>query len=287
MIAWRAFRNMLRAAARDPAWALVAIPLNLFRGAKYVLGTLLACVFVLLVLSLLFRLITEKLGFGHNSLLLAALNFVAMAATAVFLFRRATAPMIRHFGDLGGDTHGTARFATPAETRPLMQSADGLLLGRDPNTGKLLRYAGNSHLMTMAPTRTGKGTGTLIPNLLTLRRSVICIDPKGENVRVTYRARSRLGPVHVLDPFGVTGQPSAAFNPLAALDPASPDLAEDTATLADALVYDAPGEAGEAHWNEEAKALIAGLLLHIVTSELPARRTLALLREHLTCAPRF
>jgi type IV secretion system protein VirD4 len=31
-------------------------------------------------------------------------------------------------------------------------------------------------------------------------------------------------------------------------------------TLADALVYDAPGEAGEAHWNEEAKALIAGIL---------------------------
>jgi type IV secretion system protein VirD4 len=35
-------------------------------------------------------------------------------------------------------------------------------------------------------------------------------------------------------------------------------------TLADALVYDAPGEAGEAHWNEEAKALIAGILLGVV-----------------------
>ena len=36
-------------------------------------------------------------------------------------------------------------------------------------------------------------------------------------------------------------------------------------TLAEALVYDAPGEAGEAHWNEEAKALIAGIILAIVT----------------------
>ena len=34
-------------------------------------------------------------------------------------------------------------------------------------------------------------------------------------------------------------------------------------TLADALVYDAPGEAGEAHWNEEAKALIAVILLWV------------------------
>ena len=39
-------------------------------------------------------------------------------------------------------------------------------------------------------------------------------------------------------------------------------MAEDAATLADALVYDAPGEAGEAHWNEEAKALIAGIILY-------------------------
>jgi type IV secretory pathway TraG/TraD family ATPase VirD4 len=37
--------------------------------------------------------------------------------------------------------------------------------------------------------------------------------------------------------------------------------------LADALVFDEPGMAGEAHWNEEAKALIAGLILHIAASE--------------------
>ena len=103
---------------------------------------------------------------------------------------------------------------------------------------------------------------------------MICIDPKGENAKIAGRARNRFGPVHVLDPFGVTGIPSAAFNPLAVLDPASLDVAEEAATLADALVYDAPGEAGEAHWNEEAKALIAGLLLYIVAEEPRERRTL-------------
>jgi type IV secretion system protein VirD4 len=44
----------------------------------------------------------------------------------------------------------------------------------------------------------------------------------------------------------VTGIASAAFNPLDRLDPAGLDLADDAMTLADALVYDAPGEAGEA-----------------------------------------
>src|SRR3546814_4073879 len=55
--------------------------------------------------------------------------------------------------------------------------------------------------------------------------------------------------------------------------------------MADALGYDAPGEAGEAHWNEEAKALIAGLILHIVCQEPAGTRTLATLRDRLTLAP--
>ncbi len=39
------------------------------------------------------------------------------------------------------------------------------------------------------------------------------------------------------------------------------------------LVFDEPGMAGEAHWNEEAKALIGGLILHIVAQEPRERET--------------
>ena len=52
----------------------------------------------------------------------------------------------------------------------------------------------------MAPTRSGKGVGTVIPNLLCLDRSILCIDPKGENVQVTASVRKRFGRVLVLDP---------------------------------------------------------------------------------------
>jgi type IV secretion system protein VirD4 len=149
----------------------------------------------------------------------------------------------------------------------------------------LLHYDGAAHLLTMAPTRSGKGVGTIIPNLLLLDRSVICIDPKGENARVTARARAAKGKVWCLDPFGVSGQPPARYNPLDRLDPASLDLAEDANTLADALVHDAPGQSGEAHWNEEAKALIAGLILHTVVHEPADRRVLAVVRDKLTLAP--
>ncbi|WP_296223054.1 type IV secretory system conjugative DNA transfer family protein, partial [uncultured Sphingomonas sp.] len=192
--------------------------------------------------------------------------------------------ILAYGGPAADDTHGSARFATDAENRAYAGDS-GLLIGRDRKTGRPLRYAGPAHLLTIAPTRTGKGVGTIIPNLLDYAGPVVCIDPKGENARITARHRGNFGPVHVLDPFGVTGLPGAAFNPLDRIDPAGLDLADDCMTLADALVYDAPGEAGEAHWNEEAKALIAGIILAIVTSEPPATRTLATLRDRLTLAP--
>ncbi|MHB0953239.1 MAG: type IV secretory system conjugative DNA transfer family protein [Allorhizobium sp.] len=180
---------------------------------------------------------------------------------------------------------GSARWATGKDLQTLSAKEDGLLIGRDPATARLLRYDGPAHLMTIAPTRTGKGVGTIIPNLLTADRSVICIDPKGENARITGRARERFGPVHVLDPFGVTGKRSSGFNPLDMLNPDGLDIAEDANTLADALVFDEPGMAGEAHWSEEAKALIAGLILFTIVAEPPRRRHLGTLRDHLTLSP--
>lgn len=285
MIAWRAFCNMLRAAARDPVWAIVAIILGPFRAAKYVFGVLIVTLLLMLVLGLGTELLCHAMGLGRKDPIRLVLSWGAILVTLVAVFRMVTNPMINHFGDPPDATHGSARFATKAEVSRLTKISDGLLVGRDLKTGRLLRYGGPAHLLTMAPTRSGKGVSTLIPNLLTANRSVICIDPKGENARIAGRARHHFGPVHVLDPFGITGQPSAAFNPLADLDPSGLDVAEEAAALADALVYDAPGEAGEAHWNEEAKALIAGIILYIVAQEPLERRTLATLREHLTETP--
>jgi len=181
--------------------------------------------------------------------------------------------------------HGSASFATERQIQASLGGGDGLIVGRENKRhGRLLRYGGQAHLLTIAPTRSGKGVGAIIPNLLTAERSILCIDPKGENARVAASARHRLGPVYVLDPFGVSGVPTAAFNPLDALHRESLDLAEDAALVADALVYDPPGQVGDAHWNEEAKALIGGLILHVVTD--PGQSSnLATVRDLLTLAP--
>jgi type IV secretion system protein VirD4 len=222
-LAWTAFKNMLRAAARDPLWAFLSLIAMPFRVWKPLLQSFFILFIVLFVVGLwadAWSFATS--AFGPGSIPVIAWDLVTLLIMAAIAFRFSRNPLIMHFGDMEGETHGSARFATNKETAALARADTGLLIGRDPKSKKLLRYAGPAHLLTMAPTRTGKGVGTIIPNLLTADRSVICIDPKGENARIAGRARETFGPVHVLDPFGVTGLPSAAFNPLDQLDPGRP-----------------------------------------------------------------
>lgn len=103
---------------------------------------------------------------------------------------------------------GSARWVAPREVEvagelaapALTADPATLLVGRGdaPARGKpspLLRHAGPAHLLTVAPTRSGKGVGTVLPNLLTAPRSIICVDLKGENARIAAGARRRFGPV--------------------------------------------------------------------------------------------
>ena len=285
----RALRNLARLAREQPIWAITALTLSPLALIRHLFRTAILFLIVGIVLAGGMQFVLRSLlGLARDSNLYQLGMMLTFLVIILVTLRALFQPLIlRYAGPDGDDTHGSARFATDRETRTFAQNGDGLLIGRDRKSGKLLRYAGPSHLLTIAPTRTGKGVGTIIPNLLDYPGSVICIDPKGENARITARYRAKFGPVHVLDPFGVTGIPSAAFNPLDRLDPAGLDLADDAMTLADALVYDAPGEAGEAHWNEEAKALIAGILLWVACDPQAQGQdyTLEALRDCLTFAP--
>jgi type IV secretion system protein VirD4 len=281
----RATRNLARTARANPMWALLGILLAPFRFARHIIGVVLFTMVLFVALFLLLMLAIWYFGLDKNGAVAQFGVFGISGAVVLIMVWMFVLPLLRRFDySDSADTHGSARFATAGEAQALNDD-HGLLIGRDVKTGKPMRYAGPAHLLTIAPTRTGKGVGTIIPNLLEYPFAVVCIDPKGENARIAARQRGKFGAVHVLDPFGVTGLASAAFNPLDRIDPHGLDLADDCMTLADALVHDAPGEAGDAHWNEEAKALIAGILLHIVTAEPPAIRTLDTLRDRLTLAP--
>lgn len=181
------------------------------------------------------------------------------------------------------DVFGSARFATQKETANLV-APEGLIIGRNNDKAKpdLLRYNGQAHVMTIAPTRSGKGVSSIIPNLLSVDRSMLIVDPKGENAKITARARAKFGKVFILDPFEISGKENARYNPLSSLDANDPNLIDEVNALTDAIIYDPPSQVKDAHWNEEAKALLSGLLLFCVCHEETSNRTLGTVRGYLS-----
>ncbi len=194
----------------------------------------------------------------------------ALAVTSVWRHRRRVPP---------SDSRGSAHWGSG----DLLHHEQGLLLGRQGR--RLLRLPGEGHVLTVAPTRSGKGVSAVIPNLLDHPGSVFVTDPKGENYAVTARYRQHLKQsVHAFDPFQVGGG-KATYNPLDLINPASAEAVDDARLLADMLVLPAAREGEQAFWNEEARGVLTGLILHVAASAPPDRRTLTQVRALLTQPP--
>jgi len=158
------------------------------------------------------------------------------------------------------DTHGSARFAGLADARKgKLLTGRGLILGR--KHGRMLRYRGEGHLLTFAPTRSGKGVGCVVPNLLDYLGSVVVTDIKGENSDIARAYRATLGPVYELAPLGGAKANRATFNPLDFVRIATAYEVDDARLVAEMLVV--PEHAQPNHWEREARTLITGLLLYI------------------------
>jgi type IV secretion system protein VirD4 len=116
------------------------------------------------------------------------------------------------------------------------------------------RYATEKHVLIVAGTRGGKGRDLIIPNLCRYKGSVFVLDPKGENAQRTHEYRHDT--VFTLDPFGVSGLPSARFNPLRYL--VGDSMITDAQTFADALII------GDDYFSNSARQLLTGLILYVV-----------------------
>ena len=147
---------------------------------------------------------------------------------------------------------------------------------------KYFKVKPKGHLMTIAPTRGGKGVGSIIPNLLTYEGSIICIDPKGENTRITAKRRREINnKVLIIDPWNISGEKElATLNPIDFLGD-NDKLPEDVSYILDSLVYDNPNQISDSHWNEEAKTLIKTLLIYSI-KERSGKTTLNDIRDLLT-----
>lgn len=186
-------------------------------------------------------------------------------------------------------TFGSAAWATLREMLAAgIISTNGFRLGfvALPDGGReTISYTDDRHMLTVAPTRGGKGTTMIVPILLTHEGSVVVIDPKGENAMITAKHRKAMGQeVHLVDPWGiatdVTGMPASRFNPLEWLEAGDIDIGDNAMLLADALV--APSGSNDPFWEQEAKGMLIGVMLYVALApEEEGQRHLPRVRDLL------
>jgi len=153
---------------------------------------------------------------------------------------------------------GSARFARGREIQKIgLLDRHGLILGR--RKGQVLRYGGPGHLLTFAPTRSGKGAGGVIPNLLDHKGSAFVIDMKGENFAITGRYRKTVGRVVTIAPFS-DDVPCGGFNPLDFIRRGTAHEVADASLLADLIVSPVDQDT---YFDQEARLLISALILYV------------------------
>ena len=146
-------------------------------------------------------------------------------------------------------------------------------------SGLWARLSSGTHAVAFAPTGRGKGTGLVIPNLLTYPGSVVVIDPKGENAKLTADFRRRhFGHQSVLvDPYRVVTQSPDTFNVLDGIDKTSSLALDFAQAIAEVLVV-RTGQEKEPHWADSAELWIwavTSLVLHEADPETMNLQTVA------------
>ena len=200
----------------------------------------------------------------------------------------ATPDFPRGAGDLSKhQTLGSAKWVAPQNVLKALGRRDGVspvLLGWLPDergNTQFISHDDDSHMVTVAGSRAGKGVSLIIPNLLSYKGSCVCVDLKGENCAVTARYRAEeLGQTVVrLDPFNVVSENTDSFNPLEMLNADSDELIDDLTDLSEALII--RGAAKDAHWDDSARSVIKAVLLFILRAHEKGQRDLSLLRKYL------
>ena len=129
--------------------------------------------------------------------------------------------------------------------------------------GKLhyLRHDGPEHVLTYAPTRSGKGLGLVVPTLLSWPASTFITDLKGELWAMTAGWRQKYANNKVLRFEPASPHCDVIWNALDECRIGTGHEVGDVQNLA-MLVVDPDGKGLETHWQKTSQALLVGVILH-------------------------
>ena len=172
--------------------------------------------------------------------------------------------------------HGDARFANAAEVARAGLLGDrarpagpSILIGRF--RGRFIALPGQLSVMLSAPTRSGKGVGVVVPNLLNWPDSVVVLDIKGENYDITAGYRAENGQaVYAFSPFDELAR-SHRWNPLTAVRTSPLHRVGDLLAIGQVFFpNDGGSTSSEAFFNDQARNLFLGIGLYLLeTPDLP------------------
>jgi type IV secretion system protein VirD4 len=180
--------------------------------------------------------------------------------------------------------HGDARFANNAEIHKsgLLGNA-GIILGKLDK--RFLMFPGLQFVLLAAATRTGKGVGIVVPNLLHWPDSVVNLDVKLENFLITSKYRASRGQkVFLFNPFAISedgeGNPlngrTHRYNPLGYVSDDPRMRVTDILTIGYSLF---PGEGRDSFFDDAARNLFLGLTLYLCETPTLPRTFGELLRQ--------
>ena len=123
----------------------------------------------------------------------------------------------------------SSRWATIDDLKPLWQAGasksryamQGVVLGVMPDKhgrNRVLRADAETSVLVIGPTRSGKTTGFIVPNLLEHKGPAVVTSTKYELIELTAGHRSKQGPIWIYDPAGeleeMHGVRSMAYSPM-------------------------------------------------------------------------
>lgn len=212
--------------------------------------------------------------YGEEKQVQKWLLIAAGAAFAVLVL-----PLALIFAPAKRSLFGDARFAKRSEIKKAgLLGENGIIVGRLGN--RYLTFGGQQHAIISAPTRSGKGVGIVIPNLLNWPDSVVVLDIKQENWGITSAFRRKHGQACYLFNPAAADYRTHRYNPLAYISEDPNFRIDDVQKIANMLFPDQPGT--DVIWTATPRSLFLGIVLFLTETPGKVVTLGQVLRESLT-----
>lgn len=171
------------------------------------------------------------------------------------------APLLLFISSDKRSLFGDARFASATEIKKAgLLGEKGIICGQ--YKGRYLMFPGAQHALISAPTRSGKGVGIVIPNLLNWPDSLVVLDIKQENWDITSGYRRKHGQECFLFNPAATDYRTHRYNPLCYISEDPNFRIDDVQKIANMLFPDQPGT--DVIWTATPRSLFMGVVLYLL-----------------------